>query len=260
VRSLTPLFFLSGLVIGAIAVSRRMAAAKRRRVEAVDDDSAALPTAAALPLCDRDVPGRIECTSPTEGVGIMAFGDVSGCYVGRLAGVYLLLLGPVDRVRGALPDLPTTIPPGALVCRFGCSERLRERMAEHTRGYGRLPGVQLRVAYFTAIDRACVFQAESALKRALGLAGAIEVQLPGHRELIALQPSQLKACRAVFAAVQNEFTDDKDTTSTRMQAVKARLASCEALLQEKSEALLDARRTLHHLLALLPTHPATIGA
>ncbi|EKX32325.1 hypothetical protein GUITHDRAFT_121495 [Guillardia theta CCMP2712] len=132
------------------------------------------------------------------GVSVDSFREFLSCGVTpEVSCLYLVTLGYVKDVRDDM-DIPKRHKDNAMVCKFGISNNIDQRLMQHKRGFKDIDKVDMRVKCFGYIDKMYTSKAETELKHELydGLLSddeiSVRLEYKKHTEIVVLTPLQFK--------------------------------------------------------------------
>jgi len=153
------------------------------------------------------------------------------------AAIYLFALGKVRDLRATM-GLDAALPDDALVFKYGRTDDLGRRAAEHQRDYGR----ELRLTNWAAIDPDRLTEAEAMLRELfLGMGLSKRIDYDERRELIVATPTE-HACLGKYVAQCGELFSGR----VRLEAQRQ-----QALVKDLQHALEMERKEKEHVSALL---------
>ena len=146
------------------------------------------------------------------GVDIDAFREFLNCGVTpEVSCLYLTTLGYVKDVRDEM-DIPKRHKDNAVVCKFGISNNVDQRLMQHKRGFRDIHKADVRVKCFGYIDKMYTSKAETELKHELydGLLAddeiSVRLEYKKHTEIVVLTPLQFKhVTQSVYPTLTKKY-------------------------------------------------------
>ena len=128
---------------------------------------------------------------------------VFSTYASKFPCIYLLSLGPVGLLRdtfGINPDVNNDL----IVYKYGFTDDLSRRIAEHEAKYGKLPNVKMNLSTFHIIDPVYTSDAEGDLRDECN-AYEVNLKVDGYKELIVLNDTQFKHIKKNYWRIGREY-------------------------------------------------------
>ncbi|KAF6252687.1 hypothetical protein COO60DRAFT_1643811 [Scenedesmus sp. NREL 46B-D3] len=176
-------------------------------------------------------------------------------YAFKMAGVYLLLIGSVADLRQSM-GLSADLPGDQLVCKWGRTEDLDQRLKDHDRHYGSLDGANLRLVYFAPIDPRYQSKAEQDAKESVCEIGqhltGVKLRGEAKKELVLFTKADLKVAAkhafqrigATYAGCLKGMTEELDKQRALGEQKDHRLADKDQQLADKDQQLADKDKQL----------------
>ena len=136
------------------------------------------------------------------GVSIKAVKQVFNKNISTVPCIYLLNLNTVEKLRTTL-NISNNYSDDMIVCKFGCTKDIEQRIKEHTKTYGKIQNVELNLLMFSYIDPLFVFEAETNIKDYLY---QYLYKYESYNELIIINPKQLKQIKNQYEMIQNKYS------------------------------------------------------
>ncbi|KAF6252657.1 hypothetical protein COO60DRAFT_1643772 [Scenedesmus sp. NREL 46B-D3] len=161
----------------------------------------------------------------------------------KMAGVYLLLIGSVADLRQSM-GLSADLPGDSLVCKWGRTEDMDARLAQHMKQYGALEGANLKLVYFAAIDPRYQSKAEMDAKTSVCEVGVrlTGVVLGGQvkTELVVFTSRELKVnAKHVYERIAIQFAGCLKEMAEELSRNRAVGEERDKRLEDKDERLKD---------------------
>lgn len=150
----------------------------------------------------------------------------------KLPCIYLLKLGKAIELREAF-GLETELD-DTIICKYGFTDDLPRRIAEHESTYGKLPGVNIEVIVFQGIDPKYTSEAENDIREECNVY-KINVKVDGHRELIGVNFKQLLHLKKNYGRIGKEY--EGHTTELKEEIARLKEELKELLLKHENERL-----------------------
>ena len=128
---------------------------------------------------------------------------VFSTYASKFPCIYLLSLGTVGLLRdtfGIDPDVNNDL----IVYKYGFTDDLSRRIAEHEAKYGKLPNVKMNLSTFHIIDPLYTSDAEGDLRDECN-AYEVNLKVDGYKELIVLNDTQFKHIKKNYWRIGREY-------------------------------------------------------
>lgn len=162
--------------------------------------------------------------------------DVFKADVSAVACVYLFTLGTVDELRDVL-GIDASVPGQAVVCKFGNTNDLVRRTADHLNDYGKIPRVVLKIKHYAAVDPKFVVEAEGDLRTFFAKLG-MRMEIKGRRELVAVLPDAMESIKRQYVLIQSAHAGRNNELIERVKDLEQKLAAKDqeiALMVSKHE-------------------------
>ena len=136
------------------------------------------------------------------GVSIKAVKQVFNKNISTVPCIYLLNLNTVEKLRTTL-NISNNYSDDMIVCKFGCTKDIEQRIKDHTKTYGKIQNVELNLLMFSYIDPLFVFEAEINIKDYLY---QYLYKYESYNELIIINPKQIKQIKNQYDMIQNKYS------------------------------------------------------
>jgi hypothetical protein len=121
----------------------------------------------------------------------------------KLPSIYLINLGTVKELRQTF-KIDDSIIDDSCVYKYGFTDDLGRRVAEHETKYGKLENVKLVLTTFHCIDPQYLREAENDIKEECN-AYEINLQTDGYKELIILNKKQLEHVKKTYGRIGRDY-------------------------------------------------------
>ena len=198
---------------------------------------------------------RIALAKNLVGADLEMIKSIQGITSGAISCIYLILLGTVGDLREAM-SIDDTHADAECVYKFGQTNDLARRTAEHTTKYGKIPGAKVRVVYYGYVDEDLADRAEGEIKRILH-SHKMAFQHRGSRELVIISPDSLKNIKKDYDRIIElnrgtvaslgaslEVMEAKHAAALTKAEMDVKDAEHRSSLLEKELSLAEARLTL----------------
>jgi len=153
-------------------------------------------------------------------VSVRAIRDVFHSHAVSFPCVYLLELGTVREVRGAL-SISSAVADDMVVYKYGMTSNMEKRIGQHNADYGRMTNVSLSLKLFSYIDTRYTTEAEGDIRSFFnGLGMALDV--PGRNELVAISGSNYRVIQRQFASISKEYAGATKELQDKIQVLEER--------------------------------------
>jgi hypothetical protein len=139
--------------------------------------------------------------------------------------IYLLRLATVKEVRttfGIAPDIADDL----VVYKYGFTEDLSRRIKEHSSGYGKMPGVSIRLGTFHVIDPKYTSHAEGDVREFVETFQK-RLQVDGHNELVALTDKEMNFVKKQYASIGSRYAGATAELTAQIAELKTRIKELE---------------------------------
>lgn len=155
--------------------------------------------------------------------------------------IYLLRLATVKEVRstfGIAPDIADDL----VVYKYGFTEDLSRRIKEHSSGYGKMPGVSIRLSTFHVIDPKYTSDAEGDVREFVETFQK-RLQVDGHNELVVLTDKEMNFVKKQYASIGSRYAGATAELTAQISELKARIKELEnELAAERLKHVNDIQR------------------
>lgn len=117
--------------------------------------------------------------------------------------IYQFSLGTAETLRKSM-SLPDNIKDDFIIIKYGLTEDLDRRSAEHVREYEKIDGVKLGLMEFSYIDPKFLSEAEVDIKDFFNTA-EIQVKYENYSELVAIDPKHEKQIKKQYKFIATEY-------------------------------------------------------
>lgn len=151
-------------------------------------------------------------------------------------GIYLFTLGHVQTLRKSM-DISDQYKDTDIVAKFGFSNNISRRMDEHNSNYGKIPGVSLKIKFFSHIDPQYISKAEADIKSFMKSIKA-NFQYKTEQELVILSQEQLPSTEIAYTNIRQKYMKyitDLNSQISDMQKDDERTKKNIELIKENAE-------------------------
>lgn len=164
-------------------------------------------------------------------VSLESYRAVFKSYANKLPSIYLLSLGKVKNLRETF-NISQDVDENSIVYKFGFTDDLERRFAEHHAKYGKLPGVQVLISCFNMIDVKYTSEAEGELRQFFKNFKK-NLLSDGYRELVILDSEEHKSVVRQYKYIGNEFSGFSFELQEKIKELEKKIIELQAELQYK---------------------------
>jgi hypothetical protein len=139
--------------------------------------------------------------------------------------IYLLRLASVKDVRTTF-GIALDIADELVVYKYGFTEDLSRRIKEHAYGYGKMPGVSIKLSTFHVIDAKYMSDAEGDVREMVETFNK-RLHLDGHNELVVLTDKEMNFMKKQYASIGSRYAGATAELTTQIAELKARIKELE---------------------------------
>ena len=113
-----------------------------------------------------------------------------------------------------------------VVYKYGFTEDLSRRIKEHAYGYGKMPGVSIKLSTFHVIDAKYMSDAEGDVREMVETFNK-RLHLDGHNELVVLTDKEMNFMKKQYASIGSRYAGATAELTTQIAELKARIKELE---------------------------------
>jgi len=150
--------------------------------------------------------------------------------------IYLIYVGKAGKIRESL-QIETNLPDEASVYKYGFSKNFAKRIGNHELGFGKLPGVDIKLTSFQVIDPLYVGKAEQDVSNVCDLYGVklnIGIRCDGYTEFISLNSNQLEDMKKRFGYIGKEYEGHSAQLKEELESYKQEIKELSNALERKN--------------------------
>jgi hypothetical protein len=150
--------------------------------------------------------------------------------------IYLIYVGKAGKIRDSL-QIETNLPDDADVYKYGFSKDFAKRIGNHELGFGKLPGVDIRLTSFQVIDPLFVGKAEKDVGDVCELYGVklnIGIRCSGYTEFISLNARQLEDMKKRYSHIGKECEGHNAQLKEELESYKQEIKDLNNALEKKN--------------------------
>ena len=164
------------------------------------------------------------------GIDRTTFKAVFDGYASTFPCIYLMRLGPVKSLRNTF-DIKMDVMDDLIVYKYGFTQDLGKRFQEHTAGYGKMPGVSLKLSTFHVIDTKYTAAAEGEVRAFVKK--TYQLIVPNHKELIAMSDEDMKYLKTQYGYIGQRYAGATASLTKEIAELKTRIKELEDELVAK---------------------------
>lgn len=158
-------------------------------------------------------------------INLKTYSAVFGTYASTFPCIYLLRLASVKDVRETF-GIDPSIPDDLVVYKYGFTKDFTQRFKEHSKGYGKMPGVALTLSTFHVIDQKYTVEAEGDVREMVETFNK-RLHLDGHNELVVLTDKEMNYMKKQYTGIGSRYAGATAELTTQIAELKARIKELE---------------------------------
>ena len=162
------------------------------------------------------------------GISPQVIKDVFNSNTNKTPSVYLFLIGKANVLIGS------SYSENDYICKFGCTEDLARRTAEHERNFKKTynTDIQLQLLCYSVVDEKYIFDAEGNLKQFFKANKLSENDIS---EQIIINMKELDSIKQHYKLIQNSYIGRYQEMYTKIQELEKKIITLQTEIQLKSK-------------------------
>ena len=149
------------------------------------------------------------------GMDINIFRDISSINAVDISCIYLITLNNVDKLRRSM-NISDKYNDKSIVCKFGYSKDINRRCCEHEAKYSKIKGCELKIKYYSYIDKNFLSNAEKDLNKIFENINA-KFTYEDEKELVILDNKQMEFIKTEFDRITKFYSNNLNDLNDRIK-------------------------------------------
>lgn len=134
--------------------------------------------------------------------------DILKCNTNDIASIYLITLGYVKDLKNDF-NLSDKYNDNDIICKYGYTDNLNRRLYEHKVNYNKIKNVDIRLKYFSYIDKKLLSKAEMSIKETFDILNC-NIDYQGYKELVVIPQNKFDYVKKEYDNLRKIYCGDQE--------------------------------------------------